>query len=97
MRHPGSGGWASWDPRDPGSWGASAGLQLIDFGRAIDAEALPEEAEFLADFKPGCFRCIEMQEGRTWKYQASYPGCASPILLDALGLSVTSPLIPLFE
>lgn len=66
IRHPRS--WADWDASQPATWG-DAGLQLIDYGRAVDLQLLPAGVVFHADCGPGCFRCIEMQEGRPWTYQ----------------------------
>lgn len=62
--------WAGWDIADSETW-RDTGLQLIDFGRAIDLEMMPRGAQFLADCGIKCVRCIQMQEGRPWMYQVS--------------------------
>eukprot|EP00873_Tetraselmis_striata_P003418 jgi/Tetstr1/423682/TSEL_014316.t1 len=76
IRHPRS--WADWDASQPATWG-DAGLQLIDYGRAVDLQLLPAGVVFHADCGPGCFRCIEMQEGRPWTYQVDCYGIASVV------------------
>jgi serine/threonine protein kinase len=69
VRHPEA--WDTWDTEQPATWSA-AGLQLIDFGRAVDLELLPPGVAFHGDSGPGCFRCIEMQEDRQWTFHVSH-------------------------
>lgn len=47
------------------------GLCLVDWGRGIDISLFPAGTEFNGDCQTSCFRCIEMQEKRTWTYQVS--------------------------
>ncbi|CAG8546661.1 10350_t:CDS:2 [Racocetra fulgida] len=71
-----------WDPQyDPsGAHGWSKkGIKLIDFGRAIDVTLFPPDMKFIADWRCDDQNCIEMREGRPWKWQADYYGLAGVI------------------
>ena len=70
--------WCDWAPHRPGSW-AEKGLALIDYGRAIDLLMYPEEAAFIGDAGAEAFRCVEMQQGKPWTYQADCYAIASTI------------------
>ncbi|KAG8099872.1 hypothetical protein GUJ93_ZPchr0013g36306 [Zizania palustris] len=50
------------------------GLCLVDWGRGIDLNLFPAGTEFQGDCRTSGFSCIEMQEGRTWTYQADTYG-----------------------
>ncbi|GAB4819516.1 hypothetical protein N2152v2_006562 [Parachlorella kessleri] len=52
----------------------SVRLQLIDFGRSVDLELLPEGAVLQGDSGTDAFRCVEMREGTPWLYQADCYG-----------------------
>lgn len=47
------------------------GLCLVDWGRGIDLHLFPDNMEFEGDCRTSGFRCIEMQEKKPWKFQAS--------------------------
>lgn len=47
------------------------GLCLVDWGRGIDLHLFPDNTEFEGDCRTSGFRCIEMQEKKPWKFQAS--------------------------
>ncbi|KAK3251841.1 hypothetical protein CYMTET_38834 [Cymbomonas tetramitiformis] len=70
--------WEEWAPWRPGSW-KEKGLMLIDFGKAIDTRSFPDEARFVGDSLTDAFRCMEMLEGRPWKYQADLFGLAGVV------------------
>ena len=42
---------------------------LIDFGRAVDLRVFPGEAMFQGSSDTDGFQCIQMLEGRPWKYE----------------------------
>jgi checkpoint serine/threonine-protein kinase len=46
------------------------GLQVIDFGRAVDLELLPPSVLLCGDSLTDAFRCVEMKEGTPWRWQA---------------------------
>lgn len=59
-----------------GDW-RDQGLCLIDWGRGIDSSLFPDGTEFNGDCRTSCFRCIEIQEKRPWKFQVdTYGLCA---------------------
>ena len=47
------------------------GLCLVDWGRGIDLHLFPDNTEFKGDCRTSGFRCIEMQQNKPWKFQAS--------------------------
>lgn len=49
------------------------GLCLVDWGRGIDLNLFPADVEFQGDCRTSGFRCVEMQERRTWTYQVCIP------------------------
>ncbi|KAF2283246.1 hypothetical protein GH714_043598 [Hevea brasiliensis] len=53
-----------------GSW-ADQGLCLVDWGKGIDLHLFPDDVEFEGDCRTSGFRCIEMQEKKPWRFQAS--------------------------
>ncbi|CAG8521237.1 6112_t:CDS:2 [Diversispora eburnea] len=55
------------------------GIKLIDFGRAIDVTLFRSDMKFIADWKTDDQDCVEMREGRPWKWQADYYGIAGVI------------------
>ncbi|KAF9590845.1 hypothetical protein IFM89_038717 [Coptis chinensis] len=56
-----------------GPW-RDQGLCLIDWGRGIDLSLFPDGTEFMGDTRTSCFRCIEIQEKRPWKFQVDTYG-----------------------
>ncbi len=52
------------------------GLQLIDFGRAVDLELLPPGAALGGDSGVDAFRCVAMREGRPWTFEGDAYGAA---------------------
>lgn len=48
---------------------AGHGLQLIDFGRAVDTTLLPPGTTFSGRSKTDGFECIEMQNDQPWTKQ----------------------------
>ncbi|KAM0952193.1 putative protein kinase BUB family [Dioscorea sansibarensis] len=56
-----------------GSW-RDQGLCLVDWGRGIDLSLFPAGTEFNGDCRTSCFRCVEMQENRSWTYQVDTYG-----------------------
>jgi checkpoint serine/threonine-protein kinase len=61
--------WEEWAPQRPGSW-RQRGLALIDFGRSIDLGAHAPGTTFAGDCGTENFRCVEMQTGVPWTFQA---------------------------
>ncbi|EFN53840.1 hypothetical protein CHLNCDRAFT_135925 [Chlorella variabilis] len=59
--------------------GPALGLQLIDFGRALDLDLLPAGALLQGDSGTDSFRCVEMREGRPWVWQADAYGVAATV------------------
>ncbi|KAK4368955.1 hypothetical protein RND71_012747 [Anisodus tanguticus] len=59
-----------------GPW-RDQGLCLVDWGKGIDLSLFPGQTEFIGDSRTSGFRCIEMQEKKSWKFQ-----------VDAYGLCV---------
>lgn len=59
------------------------GLCLVDWGRGIDLHLFPENMEFNGDSRTSCFRCVEMQENKPWKYQVSFSFKHWPLLFYA--------------
>lgn len=57
----------------------SRGVKLIDFGRSIDMESLPDGVQFTANWAMDEQDCPEMREHKPWSYQADYYGVASII------------------
>ncbi|KAL5978669.1 protein kinase [Asimina triloba] len=60
-----------------GSWRDQViyyGLCLVDWGRGIDLTLFPNGTEFKGDCRTSCFRCVEMQENRPWKFQVDTYG-----------------------
>ncbi|KAK2982701.1 hypothetical protein RJ640_014501 [Escallonia rubra] len=53
-----------------GPW-RDQGLCLVDWGRGIDLSLFPDKINFVGDCRTSGFRCIEMQENKPWKFQAS--------------------------
>uniref|UniRef100_A0A803QJH3 Protein kinase domain-containing protein n=1 Tax=Cannabis sativa TaxID=3483 RepID=A0A803QJH3_CANSA len=47
------------------------GLCLVDWGRGIDLTLFPDDIEFSGDCRTSGFRCIQMQQNKPWKFQAS--------------------------
>ncbi|CAG8811461.1 29373_t:CDS:1, partial [Racocetra persica] len=71
--------WDSqYDPSGAHGW-SKKGIKLIDFGRAIDVTLFPPDMKFIADWRCDDQNCIEMREGRPWKWQADYYGLAGVI------------------
>ncbi|XP_028761683.1 mitotic checkpoint serine/threonine-protein kinase BUB1 [Neltuma alba] len=59
-----------------GPW-RDQGLCLVDWGRGIDLRLFTDHTVFNGDCRTSGFRCIEMQEKRTWKFQVdAYGLCA---------------------
>ncbi|CAG8804116.1 33969_t:CDS:2 [Gigaspora margarita] len=69
---------AQYDPLGAGGW-SKKGIKLIDFGRAIDVTLFPPDMKFIADWQCDDQSCVEMREGRPWKWQADYYGLAGVI------------------
>ncbi|KAK9462543.1 Mad3/BUB1 homology region 1-domain-containing protein [Lipomyces oligophaga] len=64
---------------------SSKGIQLIDFGRAIDMRNYKSGVQFIADWETGQQDCAEMRETRPWTYQVDYHGLASIIHMMLFG------------
>ncbi len=83
LRHaPGAAPWEDWAPARPGGW-RQRGLALIDFGRALDLSLHAPGAAFVGDCRTENFRCVEMQTGAPWTFQADTfgaLGCVSVML-----------------
>ncbi|KAJ8427575.1 hypothetical protein Cgig2_021720 [Carnegiea gigantea] len=56
-----------------GPW-HNQGLCLVDWGRGIDLNLFPADAEFIGDCRTSGFRCIEMQEDKPWTFQVDTYG-----------------------
>lgn len=52
-------------------------LKLIDFGRSIDMQLLPEGSTFTEVVTTEGFTCCEMREGKPWTYETDYYGVAA--------------------
>lgn len=78
----GSGGWAA------------KGVQLIDFGRAIDLACYPPGQTFVCDWTPGAQDCVEMREARPWRHQADYYGIASIVHCLLFGQYMSTARVP---
>ena len=48
------------------------GLCLLDFGRAVDLTAFPDETLFQGSCETEGFQCTQMLEGKPWKYEVKY-------------------------
>ncbi|KQK16072.1 mitotic checkpoint serine/threonine-protein kinase BUB1 [Brachypodium distachyon] len=70
--------------------GQNQGLCLVDWGRGIDLNLFPANTEFLGDCQTSGFSCVEMQEERTWTYQADTFGLCviAHMMLHGTGMSV---------
>lgn len=68
-----SGTSEEWKREGSPSW-TNRGLILIDFGRSIDMSLYPSGTKFFGDHGASSFKCIEMQTGRPWTYQADLYG-----------------------
>ncbi|PGH19236.1 BUB protein kinase [Polytolypa hystricis UAMH7299] len=67
-----------YSPTGTHSW-RNKGIALIDFGRAVDMHAFPEDVQFFADWKVGSHECSEMREFRPWTYQVDLYGLAGTV------------------
>ncbi|GMN53837.1 hypothetical protein TIFTF001_022970 [Ficus carica] len=47
------------------------GLCLVDWGRGIDLQLFPGDTKFKGDCRTSGFRCVEMQQNKPWKFQAT--------------------------
>jgi hypothetical protein len=65
--------------REGGPAWSSRGIILIDFGRSIDMSLYPKGTKFIGDHGASCFKCIEMQTGKPWTYQADLYGIAAVV------------------
>ncbi|CAG8604170.1 7648_t:CDS:2, partial [Acaulospora colombiana] len=71
--------WDSrYDPSGAHGW-SKKGIKLIDFGCAVDVTKFSPDMRFIADWKTDDQDCVEMREGRPWKWQADYYGLAGVI------------------
>lgn len=52
-------------------------VKLIDFGRSIDMQLLPEGTTFVEKVTTEGFTCCEMREGKPWTYQPDLYGAAA--------------------
>ena len=52
-------------------------LQLIDFGRSIDMNLLPQGASFSKIVETEGIKCPEMMEGKHWREHIDYFGIAA--------------------
>jgi len=59
------------------AFGIQHTISLIDFGRAIDLKMYKESVQFEGCCTAKSFECIEMREGRPWKYQVDTFGLCS--------------------
>lgn len=55
------------------------GITLIDFGRGVDVRAFRPECSFVADWSADAHDCAEIREGRPWRWQLDYFGCAGVV------------------
>ncbi|KAH7576961.1 hypothetical protein JRO89_XS01G0183100 [Xanthoceras sorbifolium] len=65
-----------------GPW-RDQGLCLVDWGKGIDLHLFPDNIDFEGDCRTSGFRCIQMQEKKPWKFQASLNS-----IVDTYGLCV---------
>ena len=71
--------WSPQYSRDGrGGW-AAKGIELIDFGRAIDTRAFSRAVQFVADWEAGLADCPEIRELRPWTWQIDYYGLAGVV------------------
>ncbi|XP_077242210.1 protein kinase and Mad3-BUB1-I domain-containing protein isoform X2 [Tasmannia lanceolata] len=56
-----------------GPW-CDQGLCLVDWGKGIDLRLFPDGTVFTGDCRTSGFRCVEMQENRTWTFQVDTYG-----------------------
>ncbi|CAI2174175.1 216_t:CDS:2 [Funneliformis geosporum] len=71
--------WGSrYDPSGANGW-SKKGIKLIDFGRSIDVTLFPNDMKFIAEWVTDDQDCVEMREGRPWKWQADYYGLAGVV------------------
>ncbi|CAB4445658.1 unnamed protein product [Rhizophagus irregularis] len=64
-----------YDPSGANGW-SKKGIKIIDFGRSIDVTLFPDDMKFIAEWVTDDQDCVEMREGRPWKWQADYYGLA---------------------
>ncbi|CAG8610442.1 16718_t:CDS:2 [Funneliformis mosseae] len=71
--------WESiYDPSGTNGW-SKKGIKLIDFGRSIDVTLFSDDMKFIAEWVTDDHDCVEMREGRPWKWQADYYGLAGVV------------------
>ncbi|WFD36146.1 non-specific serine/threonine protein kinase [Malassezia cuniculi] len=86
--------WSSQYAADGSGGWAGKGVQLIDFGRAIDLDCYPAGQSFVCDWSPGTQDCVEMREARPWRHQADYYGIASIVHTLLFGQYMTTTRVP---
>jgi len=52
-------------------------LQMIDFGKALDMQLVPEDTVFNDQVSTSGLRCVEMRERRPWRHHIDYFGVAA--------------------
>ncbi|CAK9441330.1 uncharacterized protein LODBEIA_P51990 [Lodderomyces beijingensis] len=72
-------GWSETYVRDGGAGWDAKGLTMIDFGRAVDLRSFDANARFVTRVPVDESDCVEMNEGRSWKYEADYYGVAGVV------------------
>ncbi|KAF9519618.1 hypothetical protein BS47DRAFT_1248998, partial [Hydnum rufescens UP504] len=82
-----------YEPTGEGGWN-ERGVQLIDFGRAIDMSCFPKNQTFVGDWATDARDCVEMREGRPWTYQTDYAGLAGIIYCMMFGKYIETTLSP---
>merc|ERR1719462_662362 len=60
-------------------------LQMIDFGKALDMQLIPEHTVFTDQVSTSGLRCIEMRERRPWRHHIDYFGVAATVYCLLIG------------
>lgn len=60
-------------------------IKLIDFGRAIDMQKMPEHAMFTNSCGTSAFTCIQMQNNQPWNYHTDLYGIAGTLHVVLFG------------
>jgi len=60
-------------------------LQMIDFGKALDMQLIPEHTVFTDQVSTSGLRCVEMRERRPWRHHIDYFGVAATVYCLLIG------------
>jgi checkpoint serine/threonine-protein kinase len=71
--------WSETYSKNGSTGWAGHGLQLIDFGRAVDTLLLPEGTVFTGHSRTDGFECIEMRDNCPWTKQLDLYGVAATV------------------